>query len=92
MTRFLLTLLALLTGLAATGGTAQARLPGVSDTEIGAVECGRGTVRSALCQQVAGEPTGTPRDLREREASRPQPVKPKVYIPSVQMRIDRAYE
>lgn len=93
MTRFLLTLLALLTGLAAQGTPAHARMSGVNDTEIGAVECARGGVRTVAGQASAIDAPVTQRERRDREAARVRPAaRSRVYIPSVQFGADRAFE
>ncbi len=90
MTRFLLTLLALLTGLTMQTAPANARMCGAGETEIGAVESLPGG------EKVAAQERGTtaPRARREWRGRRgcpriqPQPV----YIPTVQLGIDRAHE
>ena len=92
MTRFLLTLLALLTGLVATGGVAEARIGGAAGTEIGAVEGERPGARSQAGQPCVTETPTTQRDPRERDGGKAQPSRPKVYIPTVQFQIDRAFE
>ena len=92
MNRFLLTLLALLTGLAAQIAPAEARMSGLNTTEIGAVEEARSISRSSVGQSSAAEgPITTPLP-RERDIFRPRPVRPKVFIPSVQFGADRALE
>jgi hypothetical protein len=91
MTRFLLTLLALLTGLAAQVSPAQARVCGLGDVEIGAVEGSGSSARVAVqSSQVSGPVARIGQRGRSLSCSR-TPRKP-VYIPSVQLRIDRAHE
>ena len=90
MIRLFLTLLALFTGLSAVGSPATARMAGVSDTEIGTVESVCAGTRGTVGQPVAID--APVREAREREAGKVQPVKPRVYIPSVQFGADRAFE
>lgn len=92
MNRLLLTLLALLTGLAAQIAPAEARMSGVGQTEIGAVEAARSGARAAPGQPSAIDAPVTQRERRERESTRVRPVRSKVYIPSVQYGVDRALE
>ena len=92
MTRLLLALLALLTGLSAVGSSAHARMSGVSDVEVGSVESSRGGARTSTGQSTVIEAPVTQRARREREAMRVRPSRAKVYIPSVQFGADRAFE
>ncbi|MDE2596415.1 MAG: hypothetical protein KGL44_06000 [Sphingomonadales bacterium] len=92
MNRFILTLLALLTGLAAQIAPAEARMSGLSTTEIGAVEEARGISRGSAGQSSAVEGSAAIPLPRERDVFRPRPVRPKVFIPSVQFGVDRALE
>lgn len=89
MNRFLLTLLALLTGFAAQVSPAQAALRGVDETEVGCVQAVR-SVR--LAQQIA---VG---DIRQSVAfegvlGKAAPL-PRLHVaaPAVRVRIDRARE
>lgn len=92
MNRFILALLALLTGLAAQIAPAEARMSGLSTTEIGAVEDARGIARGSAGQSTSIELPLPAHDRRDRDVFRPRPLRPKVYIPSVQFGADRALE
>ena len=91
MTRFLLTLLALLTGLAAQVSPAQARVFGVGETQIGEVE------RGASSARVAAQ-TAQKLYLAPKRAIPPRaPVAEKlphlrIYIPTVQLGSDRSLD
>jgi hypothetical protein len=91
MTRFLLTLLALLTGLAATGTPAAARLRLADGAEIGAVA---GLVEGAA--RVAQAPRVLPALSQPDGRFQPKPglpeMAPSFAIPSVLPGIDRAHE
>ena len=90
MNRFILALLALLTGLAAQVAPAQARMCGVGEAEIGSIEVARGGSKAVARQVAAAEqPAAVPH--RERD-TRVRPPRPPVYIPSVQLGPDRALE
>lgn len=91
MIRMILSLLALLTGLAAPVSMAQARVLG-AETEIGAAECPRGSARAAASQAATGEPVQIRIDHRKREAQRQRPVRSRTVIPAVQLGADRALE
>ncbi len=91
MNRFMLALLALLTGLAAQVSPAQARMCGVSETEIGSVDCTRSAPRANASQGAATEATAR-QDRPSREQPRVRPSAPRVFIPSVQFGADRAFE
>lgn len=88
MTRFLLTLLALLTGFAAHSVPAQARVGGASGAEVAAQLAESGT-REVLARQIASRP----------EAVIDWPVNPRlnmlpmaVFTPTVLHGVDRARE
>ena len=90
MNRFILALLALLSGLAVQATPASARMCGVSDTEIGSVDCTRISPKAIATQ---GGGTAIPRQSRQaRPEPRVRPLFPRVYIPSVQFGPDRAFE
>ena len=91
MNRFILALLALLTGLAAQVAPAQARMCGVGVAEIGSVEVARGGSKAVARQVVASDLPAVSAPHRERD-TRVRPVRPAVYIPSVQLGSDRALE
>jgi hypothetical protein len=91
MNRFLLALLALLTGLTVQAVPAQARMCTGSETELNACESARGSVRGAASQSAQAPTARTER--RDRDTTRSKPVtRGKVYIPSVQFGPDRALE
>ncbi len=92
MNRFLLALIALLTGLVTQVSPAQARISGAEGVEIGAVVAGRSAARTSVSQPVAIDAPVTRQERRERSFSRGHPQRQSVYIPSVQLRIDRAHE
>jgi hypothetical protein len=91
MIRFLLTLLAFMTGLAAIAPEAEARSCGLGTAEVGAVESLPAGDRVAVRQQGVVAPRAR-RDggFRQTGCVR-QPRRP-VYIPTVQFGPDRAYE
>ncbi|MFM5930175.1 MAG: hypothetical protein ACKOPQ_04635 [Novosphingobium sp.] len=92
MKRIVLALLALL-GLVAQTAPVQARICGVGSEQIGAIAAPR-TQRQALAAQIQPSPSPTAKvDRKDRDC---QPVaterKRPVYIPAVQLGIDRARE
>ncbi|HVR91695.1 MAG TPA: hypothetical protein VHG29_11465 [Novosphingobium sp.] len=91
MNRFILALLALLTGLAAQVSPAQARMCGVSEAEVGSIECTRSSPRATSSQGTSTEATAR-QDRPSREQPRIRPSAPRVFIPSVQFGADRAFE
>lgn len=91
MTRFFLTLLALLTGLVAQDSPAQARVGGLSQTEIGAVH----TAGAVANVSARGHSVAAPAPRGERVPGvQPLPRRPgnPVFVPSVQLGVDRARE
>ena len=91
MSRLLLTLLALLTGLTVSGGYAHAQLCGPGDTQIGAVEAAPGSeqpaaVAVATLQAFSHSPAAT--GLRPCAA----PQRRQVLVPTVMLGADRARE
>lgn len=91
MTRHILALLALLTGLAAFGGTAQASLAEVlaCDASIAAAA----GVEASGSENVAAQPAPTSlRETREVEAPELRPATPPALRLPVLMGIERAYE
>ena len=91
MNRFLLALVALLTGLAAQATPASARMCGVSETEIGAAECSRSSPKAVASPNSSGGSTART-DRPVREQPRVRPGASRVFIPSVQFGADRAFE
>ena len=91
MTRHILALLALLSGLAAFGSPAQASL-------VEALACGSSIAaaagdEAASCESVAVQPApATISATRAVEAPRPAPAKPDTLRLPVLMGIERAYE
>jgi len=91
MTRHILALLALLSGLAAFGSPAQASL-------VEALACGSSIAAAAgdesgSCESVAVQPApATISATRAVEAPRPVPAKPEALRLPVLMGIERAYE
>ena len=91
MTRFLLTLLALLTGLAAAGSPTQARICSSGDTQIGALAVPSGGEQIAVLSQGSSAPAAR-RASSERRDICQRPVRRPIYTPSVQLKVDRAHE
>lgn len=91
MTRLILALLALLTGLAAQVAPAQARMGCVGEAEIGSVELARGAAKATARQASASELPGPSAPRRERDP-RIRTIRPAIFIPSVQFGPDRAFE
>ncbi len=92
MIRLFLTLLALLTGLTEVSAPAHARMSGVGETEIGTLQGTRSGIRAAAGQSGTLDAPVARRERRERESMRTRPARARVYIPSVQIGIDRAAE
>ena len=92
MNRLLLALLALLAGLVTQVSPGQARMGGVSDTEIGVTETGRSGARTAPSQSAAIDAPVARQERRDREFARIRPPRARVYIPSVLFGADRAFE
>lgn len=92
MNRFILALLALFAGLAAQATPAMARMGSGGETEIGAVDSGRGGSRSAAQQSTSLEAPVVRQERRDREGGRVRPARPAVFIPSVLFGVDRAFE
>ena len=93
MNRIILALLALFAGLVTEVAPASARMSGVGEAEIGAVEYVRSGVRQ-IADQVAGAravPVQRAKGQPDGKGVRPQP-RPPVFIPTVQFGADRAYE
>lgn len=88
-TRLLLTLLALMTGLAAQFAPAQARAFRSADTEIGSVARAGTPLRGAVAA-VALPNSNTRADLRVPTGSLPQNVPLGLWVPTVLQGIDRA--
>lgn len=88
-TRLLLTLLALLTGLAAQFAPAQARAFRAVDTEIGSVARAGTPVRGAVAA-IARPQVTAQADLRVPTGSLPQNAPLGLWVPTVLQGIDRA--
>ncbi|MFA7587066.1 MAG: hypothetical protein WCY11_12890 [Novosphingobium sp.] len=91
MIRFLLTLLAFVSGLAAMGPSAEARVCGLGGTEIGSVDTAAAAERIALRQQGIAAPQARNAQVRQ-QADCARPHQRLVYIPTVQFGPDRARE
>ena len=91
MTRIMLAFLALLTGLVATGAPAATRLCSVDGAEVGSVAIPSAGERAAARRQGATAPAPRP-EWQYRRSDCVKPVRKPVYIPSVQLGIDRARE
>ena len=91
MIRFLLTLLAFMSGLAAIGPEAEARGCGLGAAEVGAVESLPSGDRIAIRQQGIVAPVAR-RDSAPRQTGCPRQPRRPVYVPTVQFGPDRAFE
>ena len=92
MNRIFLAILALFAGLAAEATPVFARMAGSGETEIGATEAGRGSARPSAVQASPVEAPVARQERRDRVAMRVRPAGPRIYIPSVQLGVDRALE
>jgi hypothetical protein len=91
MNRLLLALLALFAGLATQIAPAQARVLGGDITQVGsAADCRN--VRPSPSPSAEPDSPVLRQAKRERDAARPKPLRPRVFIPSVLFGADRAYE
>jgi hypothetical protein len=91
MNRLLLALLALFAGLVTLSTPAQARLLSGSTAQIGtAADCRN--VRPSPSPTAEPETPVLRQAKRERDAVRPKPLRPRVFIPSVLFGPDRAFE
>lgn len=90
MNRIFLAILALFAGLAAEASPVFARMSGGGDTEIGAMESGRGAARPSAVQASPIEAPVVRQERRDREAVRVRPASARIFIPSVQLGVDRA--
>jgi len=91
MTRIMLAFLALLTGLVATGAPAATRICSVDGAEVGSVAIPSAADRASA--RRLGVTAQAPRpEWQTRRSECPKPVRKPVYIPSVQLGIDRARE
>lgn len=88
MNRFLLTLLALMTGLAAQVSPAQAALRAADEAEVGSVQTVRAAVRLARQVAVVAAATGVAHEPRLGEAS--PLIRVVALAPAVRIGIDRA--
>lgn len=92
MKRIVLALLALL-GLVAQSAPVQARLCGVGSEQIGAIAGPRAQGQALAAQAVPGAVAKVRPERRDRDCTSPQAERKRpVYIPSVQLRVDRALE
>ena len=91
MTRIMLAFLALLTGLVATGAPAAQRACPLNGMEVGAVATPSRSERTEQRQGVAAQSEQPVWAERQGECGAKPRRKP-VYIPSVQLGIDRARE
>ncbi len=91
MIRFLLTLLAFMTGLAAIAPEAEARNCGLGTAEVGAVESLPSGDRVAVRQQGIVAPVARSTGNTRQTGCPRQPRRP-VYVPTVQFGPDRAFE
>ena len=92
MTRILLAFLALL-GLVAQAAPAEARVCGVGVTQVGMVAPARGISRALASRTADAAQPGPGAQPRHDGCSPAVPTKrPEVYVPTVQMGIDRAHE
>jgi hypothetical protein len=91
MARFLLTLLALLTGLTAVSAQAGARVCGNGGAEIGALEAPLGAVRLAIPGQRINGPK-VRQDSLSPDPKHHWPEHLTVWLPAVQLKADRALE
>jgi len=95
MKRIVLALLALL-GLVAQSAPLQARICGTGGSEIGAqvgvVIAARPQGQALGASTVAGDAAVSNLDQRTRECAQPVERRRPVYIPTVQLRVDRALE
>ena len=92
MNRIFLAILALLAGLAAEATPVFARMAGAGETEIGTTEAGRGSARPSAVQASPIEAPVTRQERRDRDSVRMRPTAPRIFIPSVQLGVDRAHE
>ncbi len=91
MNRILLALLALFAGLATQSAPAHARLLSGDATQIGtAADCRN--VRPSPSPSAEPDTPVLRQAKRERDAVRPKPLRPRVFIPSVLFGADRAFE
>lgn len=92
MTRILLAFLALL-GLVAQAAPAEARVCAAGVAQVGMVAPARGVARALASHTVAAAQPGPGAAPQFDGCSRSVPAKrPEVYVPTVQMGIDRAHE
>ncbi len=92
MNRIFLAILALLAGLAAEATPVFARMAGAGETEIGTTEAGRGSARPSAVQASPIEAPIARQERRDRDAVRVRPARPRIFVPSVQLGVDRALE
>jgi hypothetical protein len=90
MTRIMLAFLALLTGLVATGAPAATRVCQLSGTEVGSVAIPTPGERKAQRQGVAAQAPQP--EWADRRTDCQKPIRKPVYIPTVQLGVDRAHE
>lgn len=91
MIRFLLTLLAFVSGLSAIGPAAEARVCGLGGAEVGAVEAVSAADRVAARQQGASTPRARRDGIAPATGCR-KAAHQTILIPTVQFGPDRAFE
>ena len=91
VTRLLLAVVAFLTGLAVQSAPAEARVCGLSGTQVGAPESPAAALRAATQRQRTGFPAVRGEAPALDLGCRP-PTLPAVQAPSVRLRADRARE
>jgi hypothetical protein len=91
MTRFLLTLLALLTGLTTLSAPVSARVCGGRGAEIGVLEAPLGSAHVAIAGQQVSGPKARQSALGPVPNCR-RPAHLTIYLPTVQLKADRALE
>ncbi|MGE3692882.1 MAG: hypothetical protein AB7F98_16020 [Novosphingobium sp.] len=91
MNRLFLAFMALLAGLLAQGGPAQARDCAAGASQVGAVQAPFAQIRVAVKEQAANGPKAR-REVPVKDHNCGKPPKPTVYLPTVQLGSDRAHE
>lgn len=90
MNRFVLALLALLTGLVAPVAPAQARMGG--GAQVGAVESLNQAAKACSTAATTGEVAVCRTEKRDRTVAKTRPVRSRIVIPTVFFGVDRALE
>lgn len=92
MTRIMLAFLALLTGLVATGAPAAQRACPLNGTEVGSVAIPSPAAERATQRQGVAAQSPRPEWGERRSECSGKTVRKPVYIPTIQLGIDRARE